>query len=334
MQDTDEKFIIVTGGAGYIGSHVCKGLALAGYTPVSYDNLEHGHAWAVQWGPLETGNILDAAALDQLFHKYRPRAVMHFAAYAYVGESVNNPGKYYRNNVVGTHTLLERMLHHGIADFIFSSSCAVYGIPDQIPIPEGHTRNPINPYGRTKYIVELMLDDYFRTNDLRYVSLRYFNAAGADPDSEIGETHEPETHLIPLVLRNAAGLSPHIEIYGEDYETPDGTCIRDYIHVTDLADAHIRALEYLLQGGKSRSFNLGTETGFSVREIVDHSAKVTGKKISVKTGVRRPGDPPCLVADASSIRSELGWTARYSRIEDILTTAWEWQVKAVNRRLP
>lgn len=250
------KCILVTGGAGYIGSHACKALAQAGYTPVAYDNLVYGHRAAVRWGPLEIGDIADRSRLDAVIEQYRPEAVMHFAAYTYVGESVLDPGKYYRNNVVGTLTLLEAMRDHGIQQFVFSSTCATYGEPERIPIDETHPQRPINPYGASKLMIERMLGDFSKAHGLRWIALRYFNAAGADPDGEIGEEHNPETHLIPLVLDAAAGVRPSITIYGDDYATADGTCIRDYIHVSDLADAHVLALHALqdsLQGARPDS---------------------------------------------------------------------------------
>jgi UDP-arabinose 4-epimerase len=320
------KIVIVTGGAGYIGSHACKALARAGYLPVTYDNLTRGHAEAVKWGPLETGDIQDSGRLDEVFQQYQPCAIMHFAALAYVGESVTNPAAYYQNNVVGTFNLLKQMMHHGIDSFIFSSTCAIYGTPTEIPIAENHHKAPVNPYGNTKATVENMLADISETNKLKFVSLRYFNAAGADPDGELGENHLPETHLIPLVLQTAAGSSPCIEIFGDNYETPDGTCIRDYIHVTDLAKAHVLALDYLVDGGTSNFYNLGTEAGFSVREIIDNAKRVTGKDIRVKIAARRPGDPPSLIADSSKIRRELQWIPRHSDIDSILSTAWRWQL--------
>jgi UDP-arabinose 4-epimerase len=319
--------ILVTGGAGYIGSHACKALAGAGYQPVTYDNLSRGHASAVKWGALEVGDVLDADRLDEVFCQYRPCAVMHFAALAYVGESVSEPVKYYQNNVVGTFTLLNRMMVHDVRKFIFSSTCAIYGIPDRLPLTETHAQNPINPYGKTKAVVEQMLADFSATGDLRYVSLRYFNAAGADPDGDLGEDHEPETHLLPLILQVAAGKRSHINIYGDDYDTPDGTCIRDYIHVSDLIDAHIRALEYLLGGGQSEFYNLGTEQGYSVREIIDRAQKITGKDIEFKIAARRAGDPPSLVADASKIRNALGWSVPHSDIDTVLSNAWSWHTR-------
>ena len=318
------KNILVTGGAGYIGSHACKTLAKAGYTPIAYDNLVYGHEWAVKWGPFEQGDILDRKRLDEIIKKYRPAAIMHFAAFAYVGESVDEPGKYYRNNVTGSLTLLEAMRDHGIPYIIFSSTCATYGEPEQIPIPEDHKQAPINPYGHSKLMIEQMLSDFDTAHNLKSVSLRYFNAAGADPDGDTGEDHDPETHLIPLVLDAAIGKRPSITIFGDDYDTPDGTCIRDYIHVTDLADAHVKALKYLKQGGETTKFNLGNGTGFSVKEVIETAQNVTGKEIPVVMGVRRPGDPPRLVGDAERIRKALNWSPEYADLETIINTAWRW----------
>ena len=316
--------ILVPGGAGYIGSHACKALAKAGYTPVAYDNLVYGHEWAVKWGPFEQGDILDRNRLDEVIKQYQPTAIMHFAAFAYVGESVDNPGKYYRNNVTGSLTLLEAMRDNYINNFIFSSTCATYGEPEEIPIPEGHKQLPINPYGQSKLMIEQMLSDFDVAHNLKSVSLRYFNAAGADPDGDTGEDHDPETHLIPLVLDAAAGKRPSITIFGDDYDTADGTCIRDYIHVTDLADAHVKALKYLEQGGQTTQYNLGNGKGFSVKEVIETAKKITGKKIPVVTGPRRHGDPPRLVGDAARIRKDLNWSPEYADLETIIETAWKW----------
>ena len=316
--------ILVTGGAGYIGSHTCKALARGGYLPVSYDNLVYGHEWAVKWGPLEVGDIGDRGRLDAVLEKYRPRAVLHFAAYAYVGESVDNPGKYYRNNVAGTLSLLEAMRDHGVEEMIFSSSCATYGMPLEIPIPETHPRQPINPYGASKLMVERMLADFHHAHGLHSVSLRYFNAAGADPDGTVGEDHDPETHLIPLVLDAAAGRREAITVFGDDYDTPDGTCIRDYIHVTDLADAHVLALKFLEENSVCDAFNLGNGQGFSVTEVVDTASRVTGRDIPVAIGPRRQGDPPRLVGDAARARKELGWQPNHADLEQIIGDAWKW----------
>ena len=316
--------VLVTGGAGYIGAHACKALARAGYTPITYDNMAYGHAAAVNWGPLEEGDISDYTRLEAVMRKYNPKAVMHFAAYAYVGESVEKPSKYYRNNVVGTLALLESMRSCDIDKLIFSSTCATYGMPKQIPIPEDHPQNPINPYGRSKLMIEWILKDFAAAYDLKYVSLRYFNAAGADPDAEIGEDHDPETHLIPLVLDTAAGKRAHIEIFGNDYDTPDGTCIRDYIHVTDLAAAHLLALEYLSADGNSDEFNLGNGNGFSVREVIAAALKITGCDIPHLESDRRPGDPPVLIGSSDKIRKSLGWRPMYDSLEAIIETAWRW----------
>ena len=323
------KTVLVTGGAGYIGSHACKALKLAGYLPVCYDNLVYGHRWAVKWGPFEKGDILDRKNLDRVMRKYKPKAIMHFAAYAYVGESVLNPSKYYRNNVAGTLTLLEAMKDHGVNHFIFSSSCTTYGIPKMLPISEDHPKFPISPYGFSKLMVEQILRDFSSAYDMRYVSLRYFNAAGADPDVETGECHDPETHLIPLILDVALGRKKHIDIFGTDYSTPDGTCIRDYIHVTDLANAHLKSLEYLNHGGKSDFFNLGNGKGFSVKNVIDTAEKVSGKNISTRNAERRPGDPPELVGSSQKAQQILGWELQYADLEVIVKTAFEW-----HKRLP
>ncbi len=318
------KNVLVTGGAGYIGSHACKALAKADYTPIAYDNLVYGHESAVQWGPFEQGDTLDRNRLDEVIRQYQPAAIMHFAAFAYVGESVDHPGKYYRNNVAGSLTLLEAMRDTGIKHFIFSSTCATYGEPEQIPMTEVHKQAPINPYGQSKLMIEQMLSDFDVAHDLKSVSLRYYNAAGADPDGDTGEDHDPETHLIPLVLDAATGKRPSITIFGDDYDTPDGTCIRDYIHVTDLADAHVKALKYLEQGGQTTAYNLGNGKGFSVKEVIDTAKRITGKEIPVETGPRRPGDPPSLVGDATRIRKELNWQPKYAELETIIKTALDW----------
>ncbi len=307
-----------------MGPTPAKRLPRAGYTPITYDNMVYGHAAAVKWGPLEEGDISDSARLEAVMRKYNPKAVMHFAAYAYVGESVEKPSKYYHNNVAGTLTLLESMRSCGIDKIIFSSTCATYGMPEQIPIPEDHLQNPINPYGRSKLMIEWILKDFAAAYDMRYVSLRYFNAAGADPDAEIGEDHDPETHLIPLVLDVASGKRDHIEIFGTDYDTPDGTCIRDYIHVTDLADAHLLALEYLLNGGKSNVFNLGNGNGFSVREVIATALKITGCDIPCVESDRRPGDPPVLIGSSDKIQKELRWRPVFQSLDSIVETAWRW----------
>lgn len=320
----NSKNILVTGGAGYIGSHTCKVLAHWGYTPIAFDNLAYGHRWAVKWGPMVEGDILDHEALDKVMRQYKPDAVIHFAAYAYVGESVAEPLKYYRNNVDGSLYLLEAMLNHGIDQFIFSSTCATYGVPEHMPITENHPQQPVNPYGNSKLMIEQIIRDFDAAYNLRSIALRYFNAAGADADGEIGEDHNPETHLIPLVLDAATDRESDITVFGDDYDTPDGTCIRDYIHVTDLADAHILALRALENGSQSTAYNLGNGQGFSVQEVVETARKVTGKNITAITGSRRPGDPARLVGDATRITNELGWKPNYPDLHSIIETAWNW----------
>ncbi|MDS4068180.1 MAG: UDP-glucose 4-epimerase GalE [Candidatus Competibacter sp.] len=319
------KSILVTGGAGYIGSHACKALARAGYLPVVYDNLVYGHEWAVKWGPLERGDLLDGTRLAEVIARYRPAAVIHFAAYAYVGESVSDPAKYYGNNVGGTLSLLAALRAGGVERLVFSSTCATYGVPERLPIDESHPQRPVNPYGHSKWMIEQVLRDYAQAYELRSIVLRYFNAAGSDPDGEIGEDHTPETHLIPLVLRAARDPNAPVSIHGTDYPTPDGTCIRDYIHVTDLADAHLRALAALEKGAETAAYNLGTGRGHSVREIVAAARRVTGREIAVVEGPRRPGDPPELVADATRAGIELGWIPGFTEIDDIIETAWRWE---------
>ena len=289
--------------------------------------LVYGHSQAVKWGPLEEGDISDGARLQAVMRKYNPVAVMHFAAYAYVGESVEKPSKYYHNNVVGSLTVLESMRNCGIDKIIFSSTCATYGMPQQIPIPEDHPQNPINPYGRSKLMIEWILDDYAAAYDMRFVSLRYFNAAGADPDGEIGETHDPETHLIPLIMEVAMGSRDYLEIFGTDYDTPDGTCIRDYIHVADLADAHLLALEYLKNGRDSIVFNLGNGNGFSVKEVIASASKITGCDIGIVESERRSGDPPVLIGSSRKIKKSLGWKPTYYDLDAIIETAWRWHQK-------
>jgi UDP-arabinose 4-epimerase len=321
MTDTT---ILVTGGAGYIGSHACKVLAQAGYQPVVYDNLARGHREAVRWGPLEVGDVADRARLDAVLRQYQPAAAMHFAAYAYVGESVENPALYYRNNVGGTLTLLEALCDHGLDQLVFSSTCAIYGVPQQSPIAEDHPCKPINPYGAGKWMIEQMLQDLSAAHGLRSISLRYFNAAGADPDGEIGEAHDPETHLLPLVLEVANNQRPYITIHGDDYETPDGTCIRDYIHVTDLAQAHVLALQALAQGANTTAYNLGNGQGFSVREVIERARSLTGHDIPARIGARRPGDPPVLVGNAGRACDELHWRPQYAGLDRIIDTAWRW----------
>jgi UDP-arabinose 4-epimerase len=322
--------ILVTGGAGYIGSHVCKALAASGYTPIAYDNLSHGHDWAVKWGSLEFGDLLDSVALDAVIKRYQPVAVMHFAASAYVGESVSNPGKYYRNNVAGTLTLLEVMRDNNINSIVFSSTCATYGAPVHLKIAEDHPQNPINPYGMTKLVIERMLQDFDQAHGLRSISLRYFNAAGADPELEIGESHNPETHLIPMALDAASSRQSSFRLFGNDYDTPDGTCIRDFIHVSDLASAHLLALHSLKNGAPTTAYNVGTGRGYSVREVINCVESITGIHIPIEICSRRKGDPPRLISNPSLIHRELGWSAQMSDIKKIIETAWQWHLKLIN----
>ncbi|HNV70540.1 MAG TPA: UDP-glucose 4-epimerase GalE [Candidatus Ozemobacteraceae bacterium] len=330
--NTDRPVVLVTGGAGYIGSHACKALSLSGYQPVVYDNLIYGHREFVRWGPLEEGDLADQARLREVFLKHRPVAVMHFAAFTYVGESVSDPGKYYRNNVLGSLHLLEVMRETGVQMLVFSSTCATYGIPGTIPIPEDHPQHPINPYGASKLMMERMMADFSVAHGLNYLALRYFNAAGGDPDAEIGERHDPETHLIPLVLDAAMGKRPHVTVFGTDYPTPDGTCIRDYIHVSDLADAHVLALEYLRRERRSGALNLGNGSGYSVKEVIATAERVTGASIRVVLGARREGDPPRLVGNAVLAKSMLGWKPQYADLQVIIRHAWEYRRRGYEHR--
>jgi UDP-arabinose 4-epimerase len=317
--------ILVTGGAGYIGSHTCKALRRAGFHPITYDNLARGNPESVKWGALEVGDLTDKVRLREAFARYRPAAVIHFAALAYVDESNLSPTLYYQNNVGGTAALLEAMRECGVGQMVFSSSCAVYGTPAVVPIAEENPYAPINPYGATKMICERMLRECAVAFPLSFIALRYFNAAGADPDCEIGECHAPETHVIPLLLDAAAGESTGFTIFGDDYPTADGTCIRDYIHVTDLADAHVKAVRALLDGAESTALNLGTGRGWSIRELITGVREVTGCDFTVQVGARRPGDPPSLVADASRARHQLGWRPRYPNVATQVTHAWAWR---------
>lgn len=324
MAQRQNHTILVTGGAGYIGSHAARLLHDRGYRPVCYDNLSRGHRDAVRWGPLEQGDMLDIDRLDRVFAAHRPGSVMHFAALAYVGESVTDPLSYYRNNVAGTMNLLEVMRRHSVSRLVFSSTCAVYGSPEQLPIRESSPCRPVSPYGWSKYMVETILEHHAAAAGLHYISLRYFNAAGADPSGDLGERHDPETHLVPLVLEAAAGGRREIEVYGNDYDTPDGTCVRDYVHVNDIAAAHELALRRLEQGGKSGAYNVGTDHGFSVMEIIARSSTVTGRNIPFRITARRTGDPACLIADATRIRTDLGWSPQFSDLDNILKSAWNW----------
>lgn len=316
--------ILVTGGAGYVGSHACKALAKAGYTPVVFDNLSRGHRGAVRWGPLVIGELADRIALITAMRQHSVTAVMHFAAFAYVGESVADPELYYRNNVIGTLNLLGAVREAGIGAIVFSSTCAVYGEPDEIPMREHVPLAPVNPYGDTKLAIERALAWYAGAYGIRYVALRYFNAAGADAAGEIGEDHDPETHVIPLAIRAALSQAGPISVFGTDYPTADGSAVRDYIHVTDLADAHVRAFEYLSKGGDSAAINLGTGSGTSVLELIASVERVSGHKVPHSLGPRRTGDPPALVADPSLAARLLGWRARHSDIDTIVRTALAW----------
>lgn len=320
--------ILVCGGAGYIGSHTNKQLNREGYETVVFDNLIYGHKEAVKWGRFVQGDLCRVQDIENVFQTYEIEAVFHFAAYAYVGESVLDPEKYYANNVVNTLNLLHVMKKYHCRQLIFSSTCAVYGEPDSVPVTEDMPLRPVNPYGKTKLTVEQILMDYEKAYGMRFAALRYFNAAGADPAGEVGESHDPETHIIPLVLDAAAAKSSCIQIFGTDYATMDGSCIRDYIHVSDLADAHIRALHYLENGGESGFFNLGNETGVSVLEIVAAAEKVTGNKIPVKKAGRRAGDPAILIGSSRKAEKILGWIPKYADIETMIRHAWLWHEHA------
>jgi UDP-glucose 4-epimerase len=325
--NSSEQTILVTGGAGYIGSHAVKALQAQGFQVIILDNLVYGHedlAAVNLPAKLVVGDISDRNFLDRLFSTTKIEAVMHFAAFAYVGESVTDPAKYYWNNVVGTLTLLDAMRAHGIKNFVFSSTCATYGVPESIPISEDHPQRPINPYGAGKLTVERILQDYDVAYGLKSVIFRYFNAAGADPSGTLGEDHQPETHLIPLVLQAAAGKRAAVSIFGTDYDTPDGTCIRDYIHVTDLAQAHVLGLQHLLEHQTSQIFNLGNGSGFSVREVIDTAKAVTGKEVPFEECPRRAGDPDVLIGSSDKARQILGWEPKYADLTTIVTHAWNW----------
>ena len=319
--------VLVVGGAGYIGSHMVKLLSLAGHDVVTLDNLSNGYKDAVKYGDFIEGDISNSALLDQIFSKSSFDGVMHFASYIQVGESVEKPSMYYRNNVTNTQILLDAMVKHGVRNFIFSSTAATFGEPEYTPIDESHPQKPINPYGHSKLMVEQILSDFDHAYGLKSVSLRYFNAAGADPEGELGERHLPETHLIPLVLQAASARRDNITVFGTDYDTPDGTCIRDYIHTNDLCSAHLMALEHLVAGGDSKAYNMGNGQGYSIKEVIDVAKKVTGTDFTVKLGERRDGDPARLVADSSLLQKELGWQPQFADLETIIRHAWAWEQK-------
>ena len=323
------RTILVTGGAGYVGSHVCKSLAAEGFHPVAVDCLSRGHESAVKWGPLERVDLTDEAGLKAVMRRHRPVGVMHLADLCDVGESVRDPARYYHNNLVGGLNLLKGMLDQGIRSIVFSSSCAIYGVPETVPIREAQAKVPITPYGVTKLVVEHMLRDFGMAYGIGHVCLRYFNAAGADPEGEIGESHRPETHVIPLAMEAALGGRSHFEIFGTDYDTPDGTAVRDFVHVSDLAAAHVSALRYLSEGGRSAALNLGTGQGHSVKQIVAAVERLSGRAAPVKRGPRRPGDPSILVADVSRAFRVLGWTPKYATLDDIVATALNWHRKSL-----
>jgi UDP-arabinose 4-epimerase len=324
LSQQDIPRVLVTGGAGYIGSHACKALKAAGLLPVTYDNLSRGHRELVRYGPFETGDIRESKRLEDVFSRHKPIAVMHFAAFAHIDEKTAEPWLYYDNNFVGALTLIEATRKAGVDKFVFSSTCATYGTPERQPISEAAPQAPINAYGRSKLMVEFALRDFATACGLRSAILRYFNACGADPSAEIGEWHDPETHLIPRVLMAAAGEIDGVDVFGTDYPTPDGTAVRDYIHVCDLADAHVAALRYLQNGGSTTALNLGTGRGHSVRQVIDAAKRATGRDIAVRYGERRLGDPPSLVADASRARGALSFEARWLDIEAIIASAWTW----------
>lgn len=322
--------VLVVGGAGYIGSHMVKMLLGAGHEVVTLDNLSSGHRDAVLGGVFVEGDLADSDCLNNVFKQYTPDAVMHFASFIQVGESVRKPDIYYRNNVTNTLNLLDAMREFEVNKFIFSSTAAVFGEPDYVPIDEAHPNRPLNPYGRSKLMIEQVLADYDKAFDMRSVCLRYFNAAGADPDGQLGERHDPETHLIPLILQAASGRRENIQVFGRDYDTPDGTCIRDYIHIVDLCSAHLAALEHLNSGGESDRFNLGNGEGFSVQEVITAVQQVSGRAVTVINGPRREGDPARLVADSTRARNILMWRPKFTDLETIVAHAWQWELKQLS----
>ena len=321
--------ILITGGAGYIGSHTAKALVKAGWHPVVLDNMTAGHRWAVQWGPLIEGDFGDRALLQRIIAEYQIQAVVHMAGSTYVGESIYNPAKYFDNNVTKSLTLLDTLIEAGMGRLVFSSSCAIYGIPETDTLDEGHRALPINPYGESKLFFERACYWYEQAHQLRSVSLRYFNAAGADPDGTLGEAHVPETHLIPLAIDTALGIRSELGIFGTDFPTPDGTAVRDYVHVCDIAEAHVAALRYLYDGGQSTQLNLGTGEGNSVREVIRSVESVSGRHVRTTDGPRRPGDPPVLVACADRAREVLGWRPKFTNWRDMVSTAWKWHANGV-----
>lgn len=316
--------ILVTGGAGYIGSHACKALKTAGYTPVTYDNLSTGWEEAVKFGPIEKGDLNDRARLDQVFAAYEPAAILHFAALSQVGESIREPGLYWHNNVSGSLTLFQAAVQAGCRNVVFSSTCATYGDQDNVVLDEGCAQHPINAYGASKRAIEDILRDFETAHGMQHVIFRYFNVAGADPDAEVGEFHQPETHLVPLMLDAIDGRRDALTIYGTDYDTPDGTCIRDYVHVMDLVDAHLRGLTWLEGNKGSRVFNLGTGTGFSVRDVIEQSSAVTNRPVPIVEGPRRPGDSTKLVSGSTRAETELGWRPTRSTMAQMISDAWRW----------
>jgi UDP-glucose-4-epimerase GalE len=321
---SNQPHVLVTGGAGYIGSHACKTLAGAGFVPVTIDNFVYGHRWAVKYGPLVEADLADKNRLRGVFSDYPIEAVVHFAAYTYVGESVENPRKYFQNNVTNSLNLLEAMIDANVMPFVYSSTCATYGDPETIPLVEDHSQNPVNPYGESKRFIERAARWFGEAYGIRWAALRYFNAAGADPEGEIGESHDPETHLIPVVIEAALENRPHVAIFGTDYSTRDGTAVRDYVHVADLASAHLSALKHLMDGGASGAFNLGTGRGHSVREVIASVERISGLKVPVRDKGRRPGDAPELIADPSRAAEILGWRPHFQDLDRIVETAWRW----------
>jgi UDP-glucose 4-epimerase len=327
MLKENDSYILITGGAGYIGSHINKLLNSMGYRTVVFDNLVNGHRDFVRWGEFMEGDLADSAQLNQVFANYPIQVVMHLAAFAYVHESVLNPRKYYTNNVAGTLNLLGAMIDARVSALIFSSSCATYGILDEVPVCEDHPQRPINPYGDSKLMVERIITEYCRVYGLKACVLRYFNAAGADPETIIGERHDPEPHLIPLLLDAACGKLPYFRIFGDDYSTPDGTCVRDFIHVADIARAHVQTMEYLLTGGDEFAFNLSNQNGYSIRQVIQMVREVTGVSVPFKIFPRRPGDPPILVGQSAKARRILGWRPHFEKLRVIIETAWKWHQK-------